>query len=181
MNFNQVRDAIDSMRVITNEKRMIIIGTQALHGVSPDMPDEIMYSREIDIILSTKASLANWISDVVGDETPFEVDRGYFIDHVRPKPGLPVFADGWESRLIKDDSFTGCDVYFLSPADLAITKLGAGREKDIPFIKGMIDRGVVSCDEIQDLIQLIDEKYQLRVIQSFNSLINEISASRLRL
>lgn len=155
MNHSQVMDAIESLCVITNETRMIIVGTQALHGVRPDAPDGIMYSREVDVILTTKAALANWISDVVGDETPFEVERGYYIDHVRPRYGLPVFADGWEDRLIKSGLIGKCVVDYLSPADLAITKLGAGREKDYPFVVGMIDARIISMDEIKRLIPLV--------------------------
>lgn len=163
MRHDQVIDAIESLCVITNETRMIIVGTQALHGVRPDAPDGIMYSREIDVILTTKASLANWISDVVGDETPFEVDRGYYIDHVRPRHGLPVFASGWEGRLLKSNQVGKCVVDYLSPADLVITKLGAGRDKDYPFVVGMIEAGIVSVGQVRDLIPFVPQDLRAKV------------------
>ena len=148
MKKEQVCDALESLRVITNETHMIVIGTQSLHGLHPNVPDEIMYSREVDVILKNKASLANWISDVVGDETPFEVERGYFIDHIRPKPGLPILADGWEQRLTRRNEINNCTIDYLSPEDLAIAKLGAGREKDFPFVAGMALKNIISIDAI---------------------------------
>lgn len=166
MKFHQVQEALDSLRVITNETQMIVVGTQSLHGTHPDTPDRIMHSREVDVILLTKAALANWIGDVVGNETPFEAERGYFIDHVRPRPGLPVFAGGWENRLSDGGAINGCKISYLSPVDLAIAKLGAGREKDFPFVRGMIEQKIVSLDEIRSLIPLVDEPYREKVTSS---------------
>lgn len=101
MKFSEVVDSIKSIGVITRETNVTVIGSQSLHGSYPDRVDEIMYSREVDLILETKASMANWISDVVGEGTMFDQDRGYFIDHVRPKKGLPILAEGWEERATK--------------------------------------------------------------------------------
>ena len=35
---------------ITGERRFIIIGSQALHGKHPDLPDEIGVSMEVDLV-----------------------------------------------------------------------------------------------------------------------------------
>lgn len=168
MNKDQVDDALDSLRVITNETHMIVIGTQSLHGTHPNLPDDIVFSREIDVILKNKATLANWISDVVGNYTPFEAERGYFIDHVRPKPGLPVLADGWEQRMTREQISGKCIIDYLSPEDLVIAKLGAGREKDFPFVAGMLNRGVVTAEAIAALISVVHTDYQQKVAESFS-------------
>lgn len=171
MNEIQVFEALESLRVITNETHMIVIGTQSLHGTHPNAPDEIMHSREVDVILKHKASLANWISDVVGDETPFEVERGYFIDHVRPKPGLPILAEGWEYRMTRSTAVRGCMIDFLSPPDLAIAKLGAKRDKDLPFIAGMVERKILSLKDIKSLIPFVQIEYRQTVEIYFDKLV----------
>ena len=46
----------------------------------------------------------------------------------------------------------GAVVYGLAPEDLAYAKLAAGREKDIDFVRGMIQLGIVSQVSVGRLI-----------------------------
>ncbi len=169
MKKEEVDEALDSLRVITNETHMLVVGTQSLHGTHPDAPDSIMLSREVDVVLKHKARLANWISDVVGDGTPFEAERGYFIDHVAMKEGMPVLAAGWEARVTRTHSMPGCTVDYLAPEDLAIAKLGAGRAKDLQFVQGMLDRGFVSTERIRELASSVAPAFRGKVETSLNA------------
>lgn len=170
MKSEDVFDALDSLRVITGETHMVVVGSQSLHGMHPGEADTIMVSREVDVMLMNRAKLANWISEVVGAGTPFEIERGYFIDHVNKKPDFPVLADGWEERVIRSDKVPKCVVDFIAPADLAIAKLGAGRDKDFQFIIGMLNHKLITIENIVDLIPLVSDTARERVLASFEQL-----------
>ena len=167
MNKSEITDALAALWVLVHEPEPIVIGSQALHGKYPDLADSIQYSREIDVILPNKWKLGNWLSDVVGDGTPFEVDRGYYIDHVLAKEGLPILADGWKERAFKEQLVVNGTVHgqslFLSPEDMAISKLGAGREKDIEFVRTLIERGYIRLSEVQALVPCVAAAYRARV------------------
>lgn len=126
MRHSEIEEALMSLWVLVREPCPIVIGSQSLHGKFPDMADDIMYSREVDVILPNKFRMGRWFNEVVGDDTPYAVDRGYYIDHVMPVDGLPIFALGWESRLIHQaleiNGGSGVLAAYLSPEDLVICK-----------------------------------------------------------
>lgn len=60
-------------------------------------------------------------------------------------PETAALPAGWESRVVRLESGnTGGTIgVCLSPADLAVSKLLAGRHKDIDFVRAMLKAGVV--------------------------------------
>lgn len=163
----EIEDALSSLWVLVREPSPIVIGSQSLHGKFPDIADDIMFSREVDVILPNKVKLGRWLNEVVGDDTPFSVDRGYYIDHVIPVDGLPIFASGWEDRLIKKavslNSENQVLASFLSPEDLVICKLGAGRAKDFVFVEALVRRGLVTLDAVAALAEGVPMAYKDKV------------------
>jgi hypothetical protein len=175
----EIEEALTSLWVLVREPSPIVIGSQSLHGKFPDIADDIMFSREVDVILPNKVRLGRWLNEVVGDDTPYSVDRGYYIDHVIPVEGLPIFATGWESRLIKKSVMVNSEkqvlASFLSPEDLVICKLGAGRAKDFVFVEALVRRGLVALDAVEALAEGVPMAYQDKVksgIQRINAQID---------
>ena len=163
----EVMDAMAALWVLVRENSPIIIGSQSLHGKFPDVVDGLLYSRKVDTILPNKAKLGRWLSDVVGEGTPFAADRGHYIDHVIPVDGLPILASGWDGRtkrepLIYDGRICG-EIRFISPEDLAISKLGAGRPKDFVLLKKLVDHKYIDLSDVEKLIEELPEKYQSQV------------------
>lgn len=173
MKQSEIEEALMSLWVLVKETSPIIIGSQALHGRHPDLADDIMYSREVDVILPNKARMGRWLNEVVGDDTPYAVDRGYYIDHVMPVEGLPIFAAGWEGRLIKKTLSTPDKeplvASYLSPEDLVICKLGAGREKDLAFVEAIVRRGIVTIEAVQELVEAVPVPYQAKVTKGIQN------------
>ena len=66
---------------ITDTKRIIIIGSQSLHGKFPDMPDAIHRSMEVDLIVPGKQPRTEWLN-VIGEASPFHESFGYYADSV---------------------------------------------------------------------------------------------------
>lgn len=174
MKNSEIYDALEALWVLVRESDPLVIGSQSLHGKYPDVADTILFSREVDVILPNKAKLGNWLVDVVGDGTPFAVDRGYYIDHVLAKEGFPVLADGWDQRSIRHPFTLSGEVRgqarFLSPEDMVISKLAAGRQKDFEFIGELVIRGYVKVEDVERLITSVPSAYREKVSSSLDTI-----------
>src|SRR5262245_24431709 len=65
---------------MTGERQLIIVGSQALHGKFPDVP-QVVRSAEIDIIARTNGDRARWLN-AIGHDSPFHESFGYYADPV---------------------------------------------------------------------------------------------------
>ena len=112
--------------------------------------------------------MADLIDGNLGEITPFHQTFHIYAHGVGPESA--VLASGWESRLAKaaTPAMKGAVVYGLSPEDLAYAKLAAGREKDIDFVRGMIQHGIVSQVSVGRLIgSCADPQLQTRLSERF--------------
>lgn len=68
-----------------------------------------------------------------------------------------MLPDGWETRLVKiaNDNTNNIVGLCLEPHDLMVSKLYAGREKDIDFVSVAIDVGIVDIDLIRSRIMMV--------------------------
>lgn len=175
MKKSEIDDALAALWALVKETQPIIIGSQALHGKFPDVADTICFSREVDVMLPNKLWMSKWIFEVVGEGTPFDVDRGFYIDHVVAQPGLPILANGWKERAIRQefvfDGIVQGSVLYLSPEDMAISKLGAGRPKDIEFVSALLTQGYIKLEDLQGLLAQISEPTYRSKVQATLSIV----------
>jgi len=175
MKKSEIDDALAALWTLVKETQPIIIGSQALHGKFPDVADTICFSREVDVMLPNKLWMSKWIFEVVGEGTPFDVDRGFYIDHVIAQPGLPILADGWKERAIRHefvfDGKVQGSVLYLSPEDMAISKLGAGRPKDIGFVSALLQQGYITLPDLQELVSQVAEPAYRSKVQATLSMV----------
>jgi hypothetical protein len=66
---------------ITGETQFVIVGSQALHGKYPDLPDAICVSAEVDLIARNLRSRTEWLN-AIGADSPFHEEFGYYADPV---------------------------------------------------------------------------------------------------
>ncbi len=68
----------------------------------------------------------------------------------------------WRSRavVVENANTGGARGLCLSPADLAISKLAAGREKDLRFVEAMAVRRLVSKASVAALLAELDNEWQ---------------------
>jgi hypothetical protein len=87
--------------------------------------------------------LADLIDGAIGEGSPFHDTFGYYAQGVGPETAL--LPEGWRDRLIAvQNQNTDLKIGFcLEPHDLSLSKLAAGREKDWPFVKTMLNNGIV--------------------------------------
>ena len=56
---------------VTNEKELIIIGSQAILGQYPNAPEELLISMEADIYAPKAPELSDFIDGAMGPDTLF--------------------------------------------------------------------------------------------------------------
>lgn len=125
-----------------------IIGSAALLAALPDPPaGALTATRDVDVIPpGDDERLADRISFVLGEASDFDIEHGYYAQGVSLR--TPAFAPAdWQARAIpvRVAEVTG---WCMEPHDLVLSKLGAGREKDLEFALDVAKLGLVRHDEL---------------------------------
>ncbi len=153
--------------MLPDEDEVIIIGSQAVQAWIEDLPDEVSRSREVDVVPvddadDSKAMRVNW---VMGELSPFDDEHDVYAEGV----GLALFAGptGWMQRaralVVGRSDGTELRVLCPEPHDLCVSKLVAGREKDIDFVTALARLGVVDLDRISHVLTGTDvDRVRLR-------------------
>lgn len=171
MRRSQLEHAIRTACQIINASEVIIVGSQAILGSysEEELPAEATMSMEVDVLPIAGDNeevirLADQIEGVAGELSPFEENHGFSIDGI--DLSTAALPEGWRDRLIKvqnentaapsgDPQFSGL---CLEKHDLCVAKLCAFREKDLNFVRALLDSGLVDSDVIAGrLTQLPDE------------------------
>lgn len=129
--------------------RLIVIGSQAIHGQIADPPAELLVSEEADIVTPDHAEHADLIDGAIGELSPFHQAFGYYGHGVRETVAL--LPTGWRDRLVpfRTPNTGGATALCLEVHDLAVSKLIAGREKDALFIRALLLGGLVDANTIR--------------------------------
>ncbi|MBX3171091.1 MAG: hypothetical protein KF760_27030 [Candidatus Eremiobacteraeota bacterium] len=147
---------------ISAEREIIVIGSQAILGSYADPPPELLVSLEADVYPAANPAKAALIDGSIGELSPFHDTFGYFAHGVGPETAR--LAPGWEGRLVplSNENTHGVTGLCLSVVDLAISKLAAGRPKDLDYVKILLAHGLVRKDEILSLIGPLEEAERIR-------------------
>ena len=151
MNIKQLEHILRASGSITGCREIVVIGSQSLLASFPEAPDELLGSMEVDCYPKDKPALADLIDGSIGELSPFHETFGYYAHGIGPETAsLPA---GWRGRVVRlqNENTGGTIGLCLSPADLAVSKLLAGREKDIDFVRAMFKAGVVDEATIRTL------------------------------
>lgn len=128
---------------------MVIIGSQALLASHPDAPEVLLRSMEVDLYPLEAPERADLIDGSIGELSPFHDAFGYYAHGVGVETA--VLPSGWRGRWIRVET-EGAVGWCLSPVDLAVSKLAAGRRKDIDFVRGMLQARFLETAEVERAI-----------------------------
>ena len=149
---------------ITGVKQFVIIGSQALHGIHPDLADEIVASAEADLIASGMVDRTEWLN-VIGQDSPFHEQFGYYADPA--EEGTAILPAGWKKRLVRlaPGDTEGVQGLCLEPHDLCIAKYVARRDKDLEFVCELARRKLVKRARLLELVDRtpIDDRVRARI------------------
>ena len=126
-----------------------VIGAAAILAVLAEPPIGILTAtRDVDVIAPTdEETWADRFSFVLGEASDFDVRHGYYVQGVTSR--TPASAPrGWKSRCLAlaAGPYTA---WCLEPHDLVLSKLGAGRPKDLSFSRALVGLGLVRHDELR--------------------------------
>ena len=138
MNRSQLEHIIRAAAANADASDVVIIGSQALLGSYANPASEILTrSMEADVFPRDDPERAVLIDGAIGERSLFHETFGYYAHGVGRETA--VLPKGWEDRLIpiRNENTRGCTGWCLEPHDLAVSKLAAGRRKDLDFVGAM--------------------------------------------
>jgi hypothetical protein len=145
MNRTQLEYAIREVGRRLKLDYFYVIGSAAVFASIPEAVDAaVTGTRDVDVIPSPAdtskiGALADQIDFVLGEGSDFDNENGFYIQGV--DNSTPAFAPkNWQQRVIpiRTRGYTGL---CMEIHDLALSKYGAGREKDVEFTHALAHGG----------------------------------------
>ncbi|MEM9478599.1 MAG: DUF6036 family nucleotidyltransferase [Verrucomicrobiota bacterium] len=159
MNRTQLEHIIRASAGNADANDIVIIGSQSILGAVPEAPLELLVSMEADVFPLRKPSDSILIEGAIGEKSIFHETFGYYAHGVDETTA--TLPEGWKERLIavKNENTRGATGWCLDPHDLAISKIIAGREKDLAFVTVMLRHGLTE-------IRVLDERLASTSLES---------------
>jgi len=128
---------------VAQDDEIVIIGSQSILGQFPNAPMRLLVSMEADIYPNHNPELADRVDGAIGEGSAFHELHGYYAQGVGPETA--TLPSDWKDRLVvvKNENTNGVAGLCLEVHDLAISKLVAGRHKDIEFIQELIRHAMI--------------------------------------
>ena len=152
MRREQFEHVVAAAADVSEEREIVVIGSQAIWGSVLDPPAEMLISMEVDIYPRHAPEKATAIEGSLGDGSPFQGTYGYYAQGVGPETAKA--PEGWGDRLVRvpipsrvrqqEGVFALC----LEVHDLVLAKCVAERDRDWEFAQVAIDAGLVEVDEL---------------------------------
>lgn len=164
MHRQQLEHIIRAAAGITGADEFVIIGSQAVLGQFPHAPDELLVSIEADVFSLRDPADSDLIDGSIGEGSPFHQTFGYYAHGVGADTA--VLPDGWRERLVRvrNQNTGGGTGLCLEVNDLAVSKLVAGREKDVAYVQGLLRHRLAQAEMIRARLKttaMADERREL--------------------
>jgi len=138
-----------------------------LHIFNPADHALLTRSNEADLItMSGNDEMADILSSSIGELSGFHANHHVYAEGVTFD--TPTFAPrAWQERAIKVH-FDDIDVtaHFMELHDLALSKLGAGRPKDLEFCEALAKTGYLDKPLLQDRLAIVQCSSSQRILFS---------------
>lgn len=150
---SDLRLALQAASEAYDRKRFVVVGSASILASYPDAPGYLRLSADIDMFPLRKLTTETFKpgDDQVGQFSQFEADNDFYVERVGDWTMLSQ-PDGWLERCVKY-TVDNVEGFCLHPLDLAYNKTEAGRPKDILFVAGMINEGIIRAGEFEDFIR----------------------------
>jgi hypothetical protein len=149
----QLEHAIRAAGAIAGDLELYVVGSQAILGAFPDAHPDLCRSMEVDMAPKNRPELEALIEGSIGELSPFHQTFGFCVDGV--EIGGIVLPESWTSRLVVVDNpnTNGFRGLCLDPADLAVSKLAAGRPKDFDYVQVLLRERLVRASGLLERIR----------------------------
>ena len=146
MTRSNLEHIIPAAGTIADDADIIVIDSQAVLGRHPQADAALLVSREADVYPRNHPERSDLIDGSIGEGSPFDREFGYYAHGVGVETA--VLPEGWQDRLVlvSGPNTRGVRGWCLDVHDLAVAKLVAAREKDLDFVRILVQRAYVSGD-----------------------------------
>ncbi len=150
MHRRQLEHIIRAAAGITGATEFVIVGSQAVLGQFPHAPGELLVSMEADVFSLRDPADNDLIDGSIGEGSPFHQTFGYYAHGVSQETA--VLPASWRERLVpvRNQNTGGGTGLCLEIHDLAVSKLVAGREKDLDFLGALLRHSLVRAPVIRE-------------------------------
>ena len=154
MTRTQLEHIIRAACQITDDRELIIVGSQAILGQFPNPPDELSVSNEVDVYPKNFPERADLIDGTIGELSPFHETFGYYAQGVGPNTA--TLPSGWEERLImvRNENTLSMAGLCIEAHDLVISKCVAARPKDDRYVLAAIRHGLVDPEVLRERLRI---------------------------
>lgn len=161
MNRQQLEHLIRASGTISEEKHVIVVGSQSILGAVPNAGEDFTQSPEADVFLPNAPEKTDDLN-VIGERSPFHDTHGYYADPV--DENTAKLPEGWKDRLVEvnNANTNGVTGWCLDTNDLAVSKLMAFRDKDREFVKAMIDHKLADPQVIEKRIPTVKVSQEVK-------------------
>jgi hypothetical protein len=142
MRRSELEHLLRAAGAIAAESEIVVIGSQAILGTHAHPPAELVVSMEADLYPLHSPAKADLIDGSIGELSPFHETFGFYAHGVGPETAR--LAAGWQQRLVPlhNENTGGITGLCLSVPDLAVSKLAAGRPKDLDYVAQLLSHGL---------------------------------------
>jgi hypothetical protein len=178
MRKNEVVRLVREAGRLARESEFYLIGSQAAHAVISRPPAEVLLSRECDLYPRNRPETAEVLHRLLGPRSDFARRKGFYADVVTPE--IATLPAGWDSRLqaLRCGTVTA---WCLEIHDLVLSKLAAGRIKDLEFAAALIKLGYARRRTlVARLSRLESARDAGRVRSRFQTVLDDIASARRR-
>lgn len=156
MTRRQLEHIIRAAAATADVRDIVVIGSQSILGQFPLAPEPLTASMEADVFPKDDSKRSIIIDGAIGEMSLFHQTFGYFAHGVDETTA--ILPNGWLDRLVKVDNANtmGAVGWCLEVHDLAISKLAAGRAKDITFFQTLFDHGLVSRQTLLERLSITE-------------------------
>lgn len=175
MKRSELEHVLRAAGAISGVREWVIVGSQAILGARPDAPAEVLVSQEVDLFAPENESASELIDGSIGEKSPFHDTFGYYAHGVGAQTA--VLPPHWRTRAIsiRSEATAGVTGICPHPADLAVSKLAAGRDKDRDFVRALLHHNVTTADEIERAASELDPELASRIRSRLASARSELS------
>jgi hypothetical protein len=148
MNRAELEHIIRAASGITGEPELMIVGSQAVLAQFPEASAALLASMEADVYPRHRPDLSIQIDGAIGERSLFHETFGYYAHGVDETTA--TLPPGWQGRLvpIHNENTGGATGWCLEVHDLAASKLAAGRQKDLDFVRLLLREKMVATDTL---------------------------------
>lgn len=158
MRWPEFAHAVRAAGAILDEDRVVVIGSQSILAWFENPPPETTVSREVDIAALDDPDdrKSHVLAGAIGEGSPFDAAFGFHVDGV--SLSTPLAPSGWlgRCRAVSTPAMNGVTALCMEPHDLCVAKLLAGRDKDLAFVRSLVDAGLVDRATILDRLEDAD-------------------------